>query len=226
MSYDMTAALQALKDAPADTGGIKPEQWAVGVIEKVETRTNTFIDPPVEEINATVRLTDYDGVTKRGLEFLTIFAPPKGHPQFMEKGADGALTDRYNSRGNFKLGQFKRSLAAILAPEASSKQADAAIAAAAQAAGSIEAAMVGRTNLYHIIINDGRDKKGTIDPATGEVKIVSQTRADKPRPEIATVIVDTPAHRAKYNNAAIAAAKAAKAGAAPSVAAADGVDSY
>lgn len=195
MPYNLETAAQNLKDAPADSRH-KPEQWCVGTIERAETRVNAYAETPFDEINIMVRLRDYDG-NPRGVEFLVLGAPPKGSPGFVD-----VATGKPTKAWNFRAGQFKRFTNAILAPGVPEKEADAAVLAAAQAAGSIEAAMIGRTNLYHITVNDGLDKK------TGAVK--SAARVDKPRNEISAVIADTPENRAKYNAASIAAAQAAR----------------
>lgn len=191
---NLETAAQNLKDAPSDSR-VKPEQWCVGTVEKAETRMNTYVKPPYEEINLQVRLKGYDGAAK-GVEFVTLGTPPKGHPQFTDQ-ATGKPTKAWN----FRAGQFKRFVRAILAPGVPEKDADAAVLAAAQAAGSIDAAMIGRVNLYHITVNDGVNRK------TGAV--VSQARVDKPRNEVGSIIPDTPENREKYNAASIAAKQAA-----------------
>jgi hypothetical protein len=204
-----------LKDVPEQGFPLKPEVWALCTIEAAEVESNTYATPPYDRLSGKLRIvesgSDEQDRKAKGVEFFRISYPPKTHPDFIQgptygpkhpkAGQTNPDAGKPNARWGREVGQYKKALAAVLAPnvtgatvKARDEAADAMVLDELRQMGvtnldGVADALLGKQVIVRFSVNAGLDKNGNL---------VSEKRKADPKNEIANWIPATEANIAKF----------------------------
>lgn len=176
--------MEDLADVPERKFPPKPEVWALVEIEAEKSAWgDSKYAPVVPELTLQCRIIesakDDKGREARGVEFVRLKKPPKGHPDFVnppgkKDGKGNDISGKPSPRYGFMIGNYTSALAALLAPNVPNNKKNAekvalAIAEALNAAGGDRVkACAGKRMLVKFQINDGCQGKDG-DPTLPDV---------------------------------------------------------